>query len=118
MTTPNPVPTRPPRAARTSDSPRNCSRSWPLAALGHHRATFIGHSLGGGVALQFAYQFPGRCERLVLVWSGGLGKEVGLLFRALSFPGAEHVLAPAVQSRSTAVVNWLRNVGIPFPPSL
>jgi len=92
-----------------------------MAALGHHRATFIGHSLGGGVALQFAYQFPGRCERLVLVGSGGLGKEVGLLFRALSFPGAEHVLAPAfapaVQSRSTAVVNWLRNVGIPFPPS-
>src|SRR4051794_28916183 len=35
-----------------------------LGALGHERATIIGHSLGGGVALQFAYQFPERCERL------------------------------------------------------
>jgi len=92
-----------------------------MEALGHDRATLIGHSLGGGVALQFAYQFPDRCERLVLVGSGGLGKEIGLLFRALSFPGVEHVLtpvfAPAVQSRSTAVVNWLRKVRIPFPES-
>jgi pimeloyl-ACP methyl ester carboxylesterase len=92
-----------------------------MAALGHQRATLIGHSLGGGVALQFAYQFPGRCERLVLVGSGGLGKEVGLGFRALSFPGVEHVLAPAfapaVQSRATALVKWLRGVGIPFPSS-
>jgi pimeloyl-ACP methyl ester carboxylesterase len=92
-----------------------------MEALGHDRATLIGHSLGGGVALQFAYQFPDRCERLVLVGSGGLGKEIGLLFRALSFPGVEHVLTPvftpAVQSRSTAVVNWLRKVRIPFPES-
>src|SRR6266508_3944663 len=92
-----------------------------MIALGHDRATLVGHSLGGGVVLQFAYQFPDRCERLVLVGSGGLGKEIGLLFRALSFPGVEHVLtpvfAPAVQSRSTAVVNWLRKVRIPFPES-
>ena len=47
-----------------------------LLALGHERATIVGHSLGGGVALQFAYQFPERCERLVLVDSGGLGREV------------------------------------------
>ena len=48
-----------------------------MVALGIERATFVGHSLGGGVALQLAYQFPERCERLVLVASGGLGKEVG-----------------------------------------
>src|SRR5918992_1951246 len=45
-----------------------------LVALGHERATFVGHSLGGGVAMQFSYQFPERCERLVLVDSGGLGR--------------------------------------------
>jgi pimeloyl-ACP methyl ester carboxylesterase len=92
-----------------------------MVALGRDRATLIGHSLGGGVALQFAYQFPDRCERLVLVGSGGLGREVGLLFRALSFPGVEHLLAPAfapaLHSRTTALVRWLRGFGMPFPPS-
>ena len=47
-----------------------------LAALGHRRATVVGHSLGGGVAMQFAYQFPEMCSRLVLVSSGGLGRGV------------------------------------------
>ena len=47
-----------------------------LLALGHDRATFVGHSLGGGVAMQLAYQFPEHCERLVLVSSGGLGREI------------------------------------------
>ena len=64
-----------------------------LAVLGHDRVTVVGHSLGGGIAMQFAYQFPERCERLVLVGSGGLGKEVSPLLRALSAPGAEYVLA-------------------------
>ena len=41
-----------------------------LTALGHDRMTVIGHSLGGGIAMQFAYQFPERCERMVLVSSG------------------------------------------------
>ena len=63
-----------------------------LVALGHERATFVGHSLGGGVAMQLAYQFPERCERLVLVDSGGLGREVNLLLRAATLPGAEFVL--------------------------
>src|ERR671923_2178851 len=64
-----------------------------LTALGHDRVTVIGHSFGGGIAMQFAYQFPERCERLVLVSSGGLGSEVSALLRALSAPGAEYVLA-------------------------
>src|ERR1700754_4230745 len=63
-----------------------------LSALGHERATVVGHSLGGGIAMQFAYQFPERCERLVLVSSGGLGREVHLLLRAAALPGADYVL--------------------------
>src|SRR4051794_10354281 len=44
-----------------------------MAALGHDRATVVGHSLGGGIAMQFAYQYVERCERLALVGSGGVG---------------------------------------------
>src|SRR2546423_403444 len=63
-----------------------------IAAIGHDRATIVGHSLGGGVAMQMAYQFPERCERLVLVSSGGLGREVHMLLRAAVLPGSELVL--------------------------
>jgi pimeloyl-ACP methyl ester carboxylesterase len=63
-----------------------------LLALGHERATLVGHSLGGGIVMQFSYQFPERCERLVLVDSGGLGREVSLLLRAATLPGSEFVL--------------------------
>ena len=70
-------------------------------ALGIERATVVGHSLGGGVAMQFAYQFPERCERLVLVSSGGLGRDVGLALRLATLPGSELFLsltAPAARS--------------------
>jgi pimeloyl-ACP methyl ester carboxylesterase len=60
-----------------------------LAALGHERATLVGHSLGGGVAMQFSYQFPEMVERLVLVSSGGLGPEVSPVLRAAALPGAD-----------------------------
>jgi pimeloyl-ACP methyl ester carboxylesterase len=63
-----------------------------LIALDIDTATVVGHSLGGGVAMQFAYQFPERVERLVLVSSGGLGEEVHLLLRAATLPAAEYVL--------------------------
>jgi pimeloyl-ACP methyl ester carboxylesterase len=63
-----------------------------LISLGHERATFVGHSLGGGVAMQLSYQFPERCERLVLIDSGGLGSEVNMLLRSATLPGAEFVL--------------------------
>ncbi len=69
-----------------------------LVALGHDRATFVGHSLGGGVAMQLAYQFPERCERLVLVSSGGLGRELSVLLRAATLPGSEWVI-PVLASR-------------------
>src|SRR5215208_884422 len=63
-----------------------------MVALGHPRATFVGHSLGGGVAMQLAYQFPEHCERLVLVSSSGLGRDITALLRAASLPGSELVL--------------------------
>ncbi len=68
-----------------------------LVALGHDRATFVGHSLGGGIAMQLAYQFPERCERLVLVSSGGLGRELSVLLRAAALPGSE-VILPLIAS--------------------
>jgi pimeloyl-ACP methyl ester carboxylesterase len=63
-----------------------------LGVLGYERGTAVGHSLGGGVAMQFAYQFPEYCERLVLVSSGGLGRDVHPLLRAATLPGSEAVL--------------------------
>ena len=59
-----------------------------LVTLGHERATLVGHSLGGGVAMQFGYQFPEMVERLVLVSSGGLGPDVSAILRAATLPGA------------------------------
>ncbi|WP_461018445.1 alpha/beta fold hydrolase [Streptomyces daliensis] len=64
-----------------------------LGALGIDRATLVGHSLGGGVAMQFAYQFPERTERLVLVSTGGVGVEVNPALRAVSLPGADLLLS-------------------------
>lgn len=64
-----------------------------LLALGHERATLVGHSLGGGVAMQFSYQFPAMVERLVLVSSGGLGPEVSPILRAAALPGADLFIA-------------------------
>ncbi len=60
-----------------------------MLTLGHERATLVGHSLGGGVALQFTYQFPEMVERLVLVSSGGLGPDVSPILRAAALPGAD-----------------------------
>jgi pimeloyl-ACP methyl ester carboxylesterase len=66
-----------------------------MRALAIERATLVGHSLGGGIAMQFAYQHPEWCERLVLVSSGGLGREVSWMLRAVAVPGTE-LLMPAV----------------------
>src|SRR3954470_21229444 len=87
-----------------------------LVALGHEHATFVGHSLGGGVAMQLAYQFPERCERLVLVDSGGLGREISPLLRAASLPGAE-LLLPLLADRrliggGRGIGNLLNRVGL------
>lgn len=66
-----------------------------LSLLGVDKATVVGHSFGGGVALQFAYQFPERSERIVLVAPGGMGAEVSVLLRAFTLPGAGLALAAA-----------------------
>ncbi len=68
-----------------------------LATLGVDRATIVGHSLGGGVAMQFFYQFPQRTERLVLVSSGGLGQEVSPLLRGAALPGSASLLKAVTQ---------------------
>jgi pimeloyl-ACP methyl ester carboxylesterase len=60
-----------------------------LSVLDVDRVTVVGHSLGGGIAMQFAYQFPERCERLVLVGSGGIGQEVHPLLRIAAAPAAQ-----------------------------
>src|SRR3954468_18669028 len=78
-----------------------------LTALGHERATIVGHSLGGGIAMQFAYQFPERTERLALVSSGGLGREGHLLLRAAALPGADWVLPLLTSGGATALVQAL-----------
>jgi pimeloyl-ACP methyl ester carboxylesterase len=70
-----------------------------LGALGHFKATVVGHSLGGGIAMQMAYQFPERCERLVLVSSGGLGQDVSIALRAATLPGSELVLPLIAHNR-------------------
>jgi pimeloyl-ACP methyl ester carboxylesterase len=63
-----------------------------LTVLGVDRATVVGHSLGGGVAMQFAYQYPERCERLVLVSSGGVSREVHPMLRFTAASNADLVL--------------------------
>jgi pimeloyl-ACP methyl ester carboxylesterase len=93
-----------------------------LALLGHDSATVVGHSLGGGVAMQFAYQFPERIERMVLVSSGGLGREVNLVLRSAALPGAELVLpllcAEPLRNAGASVAGALRKVGLRPGPDL
>jgi len=68
-----------------------------MTTIGVERATIVGHSLGGGVAMQFFYQFPQRTERLVLISSGGLGHEVSPLLRGAALPGSAALLRLATQ---------------------
>ncbi|QIM22927.1 alpha/beta fold hydrolase [Phycicoccus sp. HDW14] len=73
-----------------------------LDRLGIEQVTLVGHSLGGGIAMVFSYLFPERVEGLVLVASGGLGREVSPLLRSATLPGAEWVL-PVLAS------GWVRD---------
>lgn len=78
-----------------------------LFTLDEPRATVIGHSLGGGVALQFAYQFPEMVDRLVLIDAGGLGPEVSPFLRAASLPGADPVVALLATDRALRAMDSL-----------
>ena len=90
-----------------------------LDELGIESATVVGHSLGGGVAMQFLYQHPDYCRRLVLISSGGLGPDVGLILRLLAAPGAELVMPviapPQVIRAGNAVRSWLSSAGLRSP---
>jgi pimeloyl-ACP methyl ester carboxylesterase len=86
-----------------------------LVALGHDRATLVGHSLGGGIAMQFAYQFPEITERLILVSSGGLGHEVSPVLRAAALPGADLFIGATAgpgRAAGSALARGLAAVGL------
>jgi EmrB/QacA subfamily drug resistance transporter len=78
-----------------------------LEVLGHHRVTIVGHSLGGGIAMSFAYCYPARVHRLALISSGGFGREVHPLLRALALPGAGPALRLATMRPTLALLAWL-----------
>jgi len=75
-----------------------------LEVLGHHRVTIVGHSLGGGIAMSFAYRYPARVHRMALISSGGFGREVHPLLRALSLPGAGPALRLATMRPTLALL--------------
>ena len=87
-----------------------------LDHLGHRQAILVGHSLGGGVAMQFIYQFPDRCNGLILVCSGGLGAETPTWLRAATLPGSQVVMAAIGSQKTTNSLYWacrqLARVGI------
>lgn len=87
-----------------------------LVGLDIDSVSVVGHSLGGGIAMQFAYQFPERCERLVLVSSGGLGDEVHALLRAATLPGSDFILPllahPRVVDIASVIPRTLGRLGL------
>ncbi|HZJ06338.1 MAG TPA: alpha/beta fold hydrolase [Nocardioidaceae bacterium] len=93
-----------------------------LTVLGIDKVTVVGHSFGGGVAMQFAYQFPERTERMILVAPGGLGPEVSLALRAITLPGFAQLMyvatAPGVRHLAGAVMRGLAASGLPHTRDL
>jgi pimeloyl-ACP methyl ester carboxylesterase len=81
-----------------------------LAVLGFERGTVVGHSLGGGIAMQFSYLFPEYVERMALISSGGLGREVHPLLRAATLPGSEWVLPLLAREWSVNAGDAVRSV--------
>lgn len=86
-----------------------------LTVLGIDKVTVVGHSFGGGVAMQFAYQFPERTQRMILVAPGGMGPEVTAMIRALTLPGAGQVLGlatlPIIRQIGKAGLRLLHRTG-------
>ena len=75
-----------------------------LSAIGVDRASIVGHSLGGGVAMQYFWQFPQRVERLALVSSGGLGHHVSPLLRGAALPGVSALLWAVAHPRLSSAL--------------
>ena len=88
-----------------------------LTVLGIDKVTVVGHSFGGGVAMQFAYQFPERTERMVLVATGGMGPEVTPAIRAITLPGFHQAMGvvtlPGLRHLTTAGLRMLAMSGLP-----
>ena len=88
-----------------------------LTVLGIDKVTVVGHSFGGGVAMQFAYQFPERTERMVLVAPGGLGPEVTPAIRAVTLPGFHQLMGvvtlPGVRHLTTTGLRAVAATGLP-----
>ncbi|WP_183094246.1 alpha/beta fold hydrolase [Nocardioides stalactiti] len=86
-----------------------------LTILGIDKVTVVGHSFGGGVAMQFAYQFPERTQRVMLVSSGGLGPEVTPIIKLIQAPGWEQVMRvltlPGIRHVETAALRALSTYG-------
>jgi pimeloyl-ACP methyl ester carboxylesterase len=78
-----------------------------LDHLGIERVHLVGHSLGGGVSMQFQYQFPDRVGALVLESSGGLGEETFTGLRAAALPGSEVVIGWAINQRTLSAASWV-----------
>jgi pimeloyl-ACP methyl ester carboxylesterase len=94
-----------------------------LAVLDIERVTVVGHSLGGGVTMQFAYQYPQLVERIVLVGTGGVTKDVHFALRLASLPMGSEALAllrmpgalPALQVVGRIVGKLLNAAGAAAP---
>lgn len=90
-----------------------------LGVLGVSRVTVVGQSLGGGVAMQLAYQHPELVERMVLVCAGGLGRDVSWMLRSLTLPGAEYLMPllfpPIAKSIGEQVGSFFERIGIRSP---
>ena len=89
-----------------------------LDELGLRRVTVVGHSLGGGIAMELAYLFPERVSGLVLVSSGGLGSDLSPALRAATLPGSEWVL-PLIGSDwarfcGNTALSLMERVGLPW----
>ena len=93
-----------------------------LTVLGIDKVTVVGHSFGGGVAMQFAYQFPERTERMVLVAPGGLGPEVSGAIRAITLPGFNQLMGvamlPGIRHVAGGVMKSLAASGLPYTRDL
>lgn len=93
-----------------------------LTILDIDKVTIVGHSFGGGIAMQFAYQFPERTERICLVSTGGLGPEVTPLIRFLTLPGSGAVVAAATLRPIRPIVSGglrvLSKIGLPLTHDL
>src|SRR5215204_1217823 len=109
-----------------------CSIRDLITTIGIDRATIVGHSLGGGIAMQFFYQFPQRVDRLALISTGGLGHDVSPMLRGAALPGAslgiwlvanrrvrealdpiEHGLAGREQIPNSRFVTWPKAAHFP-----